>query len=79
VPDVPVTSFTLKMLGGDKGLLINSVAVCKLRGAAIRATVKFRGQNGKALNPRPKLGSSCGKKERRKKQKRDARSNRKGA
>ncbi len=79
VPDVPVSSFTLKMLGGDKGLLINSVAVCKLRGANIRATVKFRGQNGKALNPRPKLGSGCGKKERRKKQKRHARSNGKGA
>ena len=78
-PDVPVSSFTLKMLGGSKGLLVNSKSVCGLRGRDIRAAVRFRGQNGMTLAPRPKLGSSCGKGQRRKKQKRAAHSARKGA
>jgi hypothetical protein len=57
VPDVPVTRFVLNLLGGNKGLLINSEPLC---GATKRATVRMRGQNGAAHNVRTKLLTSCG-------------------
>jgi hypothetical protein len=57
VPDVPVTSFTLKMQGGKKGLLVNSRNICK---PVNRATVKFSAQNGRESTLRPKLQNSCG-------------------
>jgi hypothetical protein len=58
VPDQPVSSFTLRMQGGKKGLLQNSTNLCK---RAHRATAKFRAQNGKARTLRPALVSSCKK------------------
>jgi hypothetical protein len=58
LPDVPVSSFTLKMKGGKKGLLINSRDLCK--GKPGRLTVKMVAQNNKSSETRPVLGNSCG-------------------
>jgi uncharacterized repeat protein (TIGR01451 family) len=58
VPDAPVTSFTLDLLGGKKGLLVNSTNLCA---RVHRATAKFKAQNGKALTTRPALQTSCKK------------------
>jgi hypothetical protein len=59
VPDAPVSKFVLKMLGGKKGLVVNSVDLCKTRN---RAALKMRGQNGKEFTARPLVKNSCGKK-----------------
>jgi hypothetical protein len=69
VPDAPVETFTLDLLGGKKGLLVNSTNLCR---SVNRATAKFSGQNGKAITLRPALQSSC-KKPRKKKAKAAAR------
>lgn len=64
VPDAPVKTFTLTMLGGKKGLLVNSANLCK---GTHRATAEFTGQNGKIHDFRPKLKAQCkgkGKKKR---------------
>jgi hypothetical protein len=58
VPDAPVTSFTLKLEGGKKGLLVNSTNLCA---KANRATAKFTAQNGKQLTTHPALANSCKK------------------
>jgi hypothetical protein len=58
VPDQPVSSFTLSMQGGKKGLLVNSRNICKTPN---RATTKFRGQNGMTVELRPVLQNSCKK------------------
>jgi hypothetical protein len=57
VPDAPVTSFTLSMMGGKKGLLVNSENLCA---ATDRATARFRGQNGKTALLHPVMRNSCG-------------------
>jgi hypothetical protein len=59
VPDVPVTKFTLKLLGGKKGLLVNSVNLCK---SPQLATVNMIGQNNRRANTQPKIQVPCGKK-----------------
>jgi hypothetical protein len=59
LPDQPITSFRLNMLGGKKGLLVNSRNICQ---SVSRATANFSGQNGKSAKLRPKLLNSCGKK-----------------
>ncbi len=59
VPDAPVTSFTLEMQGGKKGLLTNSTNLCK---GTHRATADFTGQNGKLHEFNPPLAAQCGKK-----------------
>jgi hypothetical protein len=63
VPDAPVSSFTLKLLGGEKSLLVNSRNLCK---SVARAEVKMIGQNGKRHNERPVVANSCGKKAKKK-------------
>ncbi len=71
VPDVPVSKFTLTVRGGPNGLLINSRNLCPRKraggkGAAkkprvpLRALARFKGQNGKKANMRPKLRTPCG-------------------
>jgi hypothetical protein len=56
VPDVPVSSFSLRLAGGSKGLLRNSESLCaKTR----RATVKMTGQNGATVNAAPVLQTAC--------------------
>jgi len=61
VPDAAVTSFTLEMLGGKKGLLVNSVDLCKRTN---RAVANFTGQNGRVhkFNPVVKPLGCAGKK-----------------
>jgi hypothetical protein len=58
VPDAPVTSFTLTLQGGKKGLVINSRDLCE--GKTSRANVRFVGQNGRVANLRPQLKPQCG-------------------
>jgi hypothetical protein len=57
VPDAPISTFTLNMKGGDKGLLINSVNLCR---AHARAVVKANGHNGAVHDTKPSLATSCG-------------------
>jgi hypothetical protein len=56
VPDAPVTTFTLAMQGGKKGLLVNSQNLCK---GTNRAHVRMTGQNGVVSVTRPKVVPSC--------------------
>jgi len=44
------------MLGGEKGLLVNSRSLCK---APARADVKFTSQSNKFLRLRPVMQTSC--------------------
>ncbi len=57
VPDAPVSKFVLDMLGGKKGLLVNSTNICARTN---RAEANFTGQNGKVHNFRPVVKASCG-------------------
>jgi hypothetical protein len=52
VPDAPVSSFTLRMKGGRKGLLQNTTNICR---GVHRARVKFTGHNGRVREIRPRL------------------------
>src|SRR5215213_4742108 len=63
IPDAPVSKFVLKMKGGEKGLLANSENLCSF---TPKAKVQMTGQNGKTANSNLKLGTSCGKKGRKK-------------
>jgi hypothetical protein len=58
VPDAPVTSFSLEMQGGKKGLLVNSTDLCK---STNRAIADFSGQNGKIHDFNPVLAPDCKK------------------
>jgi hypothetical protein len=58
VPDAPVTSFTLEIQGGKKGLLVNSTNLCTKTN---RALAHFTGQNGKVHGFKPVLKAQCGK------------------
>jgi hypothetical protein len=62
VPDVPITSITLDLLGGAKGLLQNSAGLCL--GKPKRAEVEMTGQNGAVVDFKPKLQAACGGKAR---------------
>jgi hypothetical protein len=74
VPDVPVSKFILILRGGRKGLLVNSRNQCprkrarhpkragkKKRKGGQRAIVRFKAQNGKKRNLRPRLRVPCGR------------------
>ncbi len=69
-PDAPVSSFTLRMQGGKKGLLDNSRNICRHRN---RATVRMDAHNGMTHNFRPLLKAQCGKKAKKKSGKRKGR------
>jgi hypothetical protein len=56
VPDVPVSKFVLTLPGGRHGLLVNSGSLCARK---YRVIAKFKGQNGKKANQRPKLRAPC--------------------
>jgi hypothetical protein len=58
VPDAPVTSFTLTLQGGKKGLIVNSRDLCE--GKTSRVNARFTGQNGRAVTLRPQLKPQCG-------------------
>jgi hypothetical protein len=57
LPDVPVSTFVLDMMGGPRGLVQNSEPICK---TTKRGNVRMTGQNGVALNSAPKLVTACG-------------------
>jgi hypothetical protein len=57
VPDAPVTKFTLRLLGGDKGLLQNSTNLCR---STQRATVRMVGQNGMRSQGKVRMQTNCG-------------------
>ena len=59
VPDAPISTFTLTMQGGKKGLLVNSVNLCRAKAKAI---VQTTGQNGATHDTQPALATACGKK-----------------
>ncbi len=61
VPDAPVTSFVLTMLGGKKGLLENSTNICRTQH---RASAHFGGQNDRVSDFAPVLQTRCGKEKR---------------
>jgi len=63
VPDAQVSSFTLQMQGGKKGLLENSTDICRNPQAA---EVKATGQNGRRTNLSVPLKSNCGGKAKKK-------------
>ena len=56
VPDAPVSTFTLTMQGGKKGLLVNSTNLCK---GTHKAKVAFDGHNGKFSDSRIPLQAKC--------------------
>jgi hypothetical protein len=58
VPDAPVSRFVLKLKGGKKGLIENSVDLCKVKPTA---GVKLEGQNGKPHDFAQPIATSCGK------------------
>lgn len=62
VPDAPITSFVLRMKGGRKSLLENSISLC---GKAPKARVSMLGQNGARHVTAPKLLAPCAKKRQR--------------
>lgn len=59
VPDAPISTFTLNMKGGAKGLLVNSVNLCR---AGAKAVVQTTGHNGATHDTQPALATACGKK-----------------
>ena len=56
VPDIPVGTFKLDLLGGRKGLLQNSESLCS---GSKFATARLQGQNGAALARKVRLEVAC--------------------
>ncbi len=63
VPDVPVSKFALTVRGGKHGLLVNTRSLCNRK---YKVLARFKAQNGKKSNQRPKLRTSCKKKHQKK-------------
>lgn len=59
VPDAPVTKFTMNLFGGKRGLIENSLDLCR---GKHRAQIDLRAQNGLARSSRPAVSVRCGKK-----------------
>jgi uncharacterized repeat protein (TIGR01451 family) len=58
VPDAPVERFTLTLLGGKKGLFVNSTDLCA---KTYRALARFTAHNGRRVTQHPALVASCGR------------------
>jgi hypothetical protein len=59
---VPVDKFILTVRGGKRrGLLVNSRNLCARK---YKVIARFKGQNGKHANTRPKLRAPCKKRRR---------------
>jgi hypothetical protein len=58
LPDAPVEMFTLRLMGGSKGLVTNSESLC---GGKKKATVTMIGQNEVRHSTRSTLHAACGK------------------
>jgi hypothetical protein len=69
IPDAAVSRFVLTMQGGKKGLLVNSVNLCKSKNFT---TAKITAQNGKKANQNPVLRAPCGSKTSREKRRSQA-------
>ena len=63
LPDAPVSSFSLDLAGGSKGLLVNSESLC---GKAKKAAIEMVGYNDEVLRSAGKLKTSCSSKARHK-------------
>jgi hypothetical protein len=57
VPDAPVTKATFNFFGGKKGLIENSLDICRHRR---RASLEFRAQNGLKRVSNPFIVTKCG-------------------
>jgi hypothetical protein len=55
VPDVPFSSFKLRLFAGRNGALGTTASLCGKTARGARAKVAFRGQNGRRLVREPKL------------------------
>jgi hypothetical protein len=62
VPDVPLGTVALDLLGGAKGLIQNSESLC---GADRKAAVIMRAQSGRSISGKVPLRAACGKQARR--------------
>jgi hypothetical protein len=62
VPDAPVSKFQISFFGGKKGLIENSVDICRHKR---RASFEFRGQNGRKQVTNPFIAVECGGKKKR--------------
>jgi hypothetical protein len=58
VPDAPVTSFTVKLFGGSRGLIENSRNLCISKP---RAALRLDAQNGRSRDTNPLINVPCGK------------------
>jgi hypothetical protein len=58
LPDAPVTSFTMKLYGGSRGLIENSRNLCASKP---RAEIRLDAQNGRSLDTNPLIDLPCGK------------------
>jgi hypothetical protein len=67
VPDAPVSSVVLNLMGGKKGLINNSEDLC---GASKAAMITMTGQNGTVLKTKSKLQATCDAESRRKRKQR---------
>jgi hypothetical protein len=68
VPDVPLSSFNLKLNGGKHGLLVNNRNLCT---GTSRAQTAVTGHNGRTAKGSPKLQpAGCPKKTTKKKKRR---------
>ncbi len=65
VPDLPLSTVTLEMEGGRKGLLQNSTNICKGKHLV---TAEFEAQNAKVADLKPPLKAKCAKPRKKSKQ-----------
>ena len=56
MPDTPVSSVSLRLTGGKKGLLENSEGLC---GHSKKASAKLTAQNGLVMDTGVKLETTC--------------------
>lgn len=61
VPDVPITTFTLRLVPGRYGVIRTVPSLCSAESRSGRAKLGFRGQNGRYVSAKQKLRiSGCG-------------------
>ncbi|HEV2858709.1 MAG TPA: hypothetical protein VGW80_09940 [Solirubrobacterales bacterium] len=58
IPDAPVSSFTMKLFGGQRGLIENSRNLCASKP---RVEIHLDAQNGRSSDTNPRIGLPCGK------------------
>jgi hypothetical protein len=63
LPDAPVSRFTMTLVGGDQGLLVNAANLCA---APQFATARFVAHNNATRALRPRVAVDCGKRKKKK-------------